>query len=403
MIIQIKGSSNRGWRKYVTYGTDKKPRDPSKVKILKGDLLQGDRIANLTDYKENSYLIILSFKGRVSGEVVRSVTDEFEENFMMGFEKYEYHLDAVWHRDTDDDHVHIRIPKMNLKTQTQLQLYFDKKDRSRVNAIRDYLDVKYELESPLDNRPLVKEDRDFYIDNWRKKFGNTSFKFSDKKSRVKIEQSITQAVLEMHQAELLDSFDDVKNFIEEQGGNITKVGYDKPKDFHYLTIENESGKMRIKGEIYNEKFWCDSREDREEQIRNNKRNSPVGGKDKRGFGELKQKLENYNSKRKEIDKQYKPARQKAQKRAEERKEETLKSVKLYEQKGHLYSLFNLILLIILIIVTSFTLYQYQGSDWIIPKTYQIEQNGTLFVVIPKIDLSETKDEESVYFILKEKS
>jgi len=319
MIIQIKGSSNRGWGKYVTYGTDKKPRDPSKVKILKGDLLQGDRVANLTDYKENAYLIVLSFKGRVGEEVVRAVTDEFEQNFMMGFSKDEYHIDAVWHRDTDDDHVHIRIPKMNLQTQTQLQLYFDKKDRKRINAIRDYLDVKYELESPLDNKSLIKEDRDFYIDNWRKEFGNIPFAFSDKKSRVKIEQFITKSVLELHQAGLLETFDDMKSFIEEQGVKITKVGHDKPKDFHYLTIENESGKMRIKGEVYNEEFWCNSRQNREEQIRNNKRNSSVGGEDKREFGELKQNLEKYNSKRKrEIDTKYQPARQRAEKRAEDR-------------------------------------------------------------------------------------
>jgi hypothetical protein len=322
MIIQIKGSSNRGWRKYVTYGTDKKPRDPSKVKILKGDLLQGDRVTNLTDYKENSYLIVLSFKGSVIEEVVRAVIDEFEQNFMMGFERDEYHFDAVWHRDTDDDHVHIRIPKMNLQTQTQLQLYFDKKDRNRVNAIRDYLDVKYELESPLDNRALIKEDRDFQIDNWRKEFGDVPFAFTDKKSRVKIEQSITQAILEMHQAELLNSFDDMKSFIEEQGVKIMKIGYDKPKDFHYLTIENESGKMRIKGEVYNEEFWGNSRKNREEQISSNQRNSQMGGENERGLDELKQKLKNYNTKRKrEIDKQYKPARQRAEKRAKERKGE----------------------------------------------------------------------------------
>jgi len=325
MIIQIKGSSNKGWRKYVTYGTEKKPRDPSKVKILKGDLIQGDSIANLTDYKENSYLIVISFKGRVSEEVVRAVTDEFEKNFMMGFNKDEYHLDAVWHRDTDDDHVHIRIPKMNLRTQTQLQLYFDKKDRNRINAIRDYLDVKYELESPSDNRSLIKEDRDFYIDNWRKEFGDIPFVFTDKKSRVQVEQCIAQSVLELHQAELLNSFDDMKNFIEGQGVKITKVGYDKPKDFHYLTIENESGKMRIKGEIYNEEFWNNSRQNREEQISHNQRNSSVGGENERGFNELKKKLDNYNSKRKrEIDKQYKPARQRAQKRYEERKRENTK-------------------------------------------------------------------------------
>jgi len=317
MIIQIKGSSNRGWRKYVTYGTDRKPRNTSKVKILKGDLLQGDRVMNLTDYKENAYLIVLSFKGRVDEKTVRTVTDEFEQHFMMGFARDEYHFDAVWHQDTDDDHVHIRIPKMNLLTHTQLQLYFDKKDRNRVNAIRDYLDMKYELESPLDNKSLIKEDRDFYIDGWRKEFGDVTFTFADKKSRVKVEQFITQSVIELHQSGLLDSFDEMKSFIEEQGVKITKEGYDKPKDFHYLTIENKSGKIRIKGEIYNEKFWSDNRKNREEQISNNRRNRSMGGGDKGGLGELKKKLDNYDQKRKrEVDAKYKPARQRAQKRIE---------------------------------------------------------------------------------------
>ena len=320
MIIQIKGSSGKGWRKYVTRGTDKKPRDPSKVKILKGDLLQGDCVVNSTDYTENAYLIVLSFKGRISEEIVRAVTDEFEEHFMMGFSKDEYHLDAVWHRDTDDDHVHIRIPKMNLRTQTQLQLYFDKKDRNRVNAIRDYLDVKYQLESPLDNRSLIKEDRDFHIDNWRKEFGDSPFAFTNKKSRVRVEQFITKSVLELHQAGLLETFEDLKNFIKEQGVKITKVGYDKSKDFHYLTIENESGKMRIKGEVYNEKFWSNNRQNREEQISSNQRNSPEGREDERGLEKLTKKLDNYNRKRKrEIDKKYNPARQRAEKRAEDRK------------------------------------------------------------------------------------
>ena len=334
MIIQIKGSSGKGWRKYVTRGTDKKQRNPAKVKILKGDLIQGDQVVTLTNYKENAYLIVLSFKGRVNEEVVRAVVDEFEQHFMMGFDKNEYHLDAVWHRDTDDDHVHIRIPKMNLRTQTQLQLYFDKKDRNRVNAIRDYLDVKYQLESPLDNKLLIKEDRDFYIDNWRKEFGDSPFAFTDKKSRVKVEQFITQSVLELHQAGLLETFDDVKNFIEEQGVKITKVGYDKPKDFHYFTVENESGKMRIKGEIYNEEFWCDSRENREGQISSNARDSPVGREDERGLDELKGKLENYNNKRKrEIDKQYKPARQRAERRVEERERKHIEQRQIIRKDG----------------------------------------------------------------------
>jgi len=322
MIISIQGATNRGWLKYVIYGTDKKPRDTSKVKILKGDLLQGDRIENLTKYKENSYLILLSFKNRVDEKIVRAVLDEFEENFMMGFDKDEYHIDAVWHRDTDDDHVHIRIPKINLRTQTQLQLYFDKKDRSRINAIRDYLDVKYQLESPLDNKIFFKEDNKTY------------------KSNFNIEKFITKNILELHQSELLDSFDDMKAFIEEQGVKIIKIGYDKPNDFHYLTIENETKKMRIKGDIYDEKFWRDSREIREKQINNNQRDRPMGGDDKRELSELKEQLDTYNVTRKqEIYRQYKPSRARATKRFNKREQESISKYKnTRETRTSLFSL-----------------------------------------------------------------
>jgi hypothetical protein len=34
-----------------------------------------------------------------------------------------------------------------------------------------------------------------------------------------------------------------------------KYGYDIPNNFYYATVENDTGKLRIKSELFDENFW----------------------------------------------------------------------------------------------------------------------------------------------------
>lgn len=145
MIISV-NSGSKGWSEYVIDGTKEKPRDKSKVYVLDGDLKLGDFLCKQNKYEDNYYSIVIGLKGKPNDEVIEEVYKDFKKHFFQGLYKDEYHIDAVVHKDTDDYHVHVRIPKQNLLTNTHLQLYYDKVDRKRKELIQDYISLKYGFE-----------------------------------------------------------------------------------------------------------------------------------------------------------------------------------------------------------------------------------------------------------------
>jgi len=311
MIIRI-NAGNGGWGKYVLEGTTKKPRDQEKIKLLQGDIDLGDTISQATEYKQNEYKIVLGFKGRVSDEQLRESLEDFERLFMHGFEKDEYHLDAVLHRDTEDDHVHIRIPKLNLKTGTQLQLYMHSRDRHRKELIADYIDLKHGLESPRDNRRLIVEEREEYINNWREQHAQKPFTFTAKKDRTRAVSHLNDEIRELHQLELLNSLEDITEHLKSYELDVIKQDYDRTNDFHYITVGNETGKIRLKGDIYNAEFWSNSRSDREAQIASNRQLRGTYERDYTSLERVQKDLtKELDKRRKYVDKRYAAARQKS--------------------------------------------------------------------------------------------
>ena len=216
MKAVIGGSKGGWWGKYVVEGTKNKPRDRDKIEILEGNIKQGERVTAQGRWTENEYTIVLGFKGRPPRENVRTAVKIFEKEFMSGFKKDEYHLDAVAHYDTNDTHVHIRIPKMNLLTQTQLQLYYHKKDVGRVNAIRDYINVKLNLDVSVNEKPLIAENADMLrIQKWRESEGRQAFDFSKKKGRSEAETVISDKIKREHQAGNINDLSDLKDLFSE--------------------------------------------------------------------------------------------------------------------------------------------------------------------------------------------
>jgi len=313
MIIHINGSSS-GWGEYVTKGTKYKPRDKTKIKVLRGDTDFGDIITNSGHWKQNSYSIILAFKGHINEKVLIEALNDFETLFMHGFEQSEYHLDAVLHSDTDDDHIHVRIPKMNLKTGTQLRLYMHSVDKQRLELIRDYIDIRLNLASPKNNKKLIENESNEYLDQWRQGNNQNTITLDTKKGRKEAEHSINNYILELHQANIIETFDNVKKALKGMNLEIIKFGYDKPKDFYYATVSNGAVKLRIKGDIYSEQFWKFSRTDREEQIRDNKQSRGSYTRSESAFEKVHTELARVLEKRREIvDKRYKSSRERARK------------------------------------------------------------------------------------------
>ena len=319
MKISIKsGGTGKGWSNYVTRKYVKLSKEErSKVTLLSGNTKLGDSIIKSSNYKENSTTLVLSFKGKVSDDKAKAVNEEFKELFMSGFDESEYHYEAVLHQDTDNTHIHIRIPTKNLVTDTQLRLYYHDKHKNFINAIRDYLIIRHELPQPTQEHKQVfsvdnKKER--LIQEQRAKEGRDNFDFSKKKGRDEAKKYIANYIAELHESGLIEDFEDLKEIIKSLDLEITKIGKDITGDFNYFTVQDKSTgkKIRLIGEIYNERFWENSREDREEQI---KANQAPRGTDKGTRGSLEeaeQRLKREVSKReKEVRKRYEPSRRRS--------------------------------------------------------------------------------------------
>ncbi len=183
MTINITSGSS-GWGNYVLYGTKDKPRDSEKVQFLEGDIGVGDRLSESNNYEESYYKIVLAFEGKPDDEVIKNAYEDFKKEFFVGFNRDEYHIDAVIHKDTDNYHIHCRVPKQNLKTDTHLQLYMDKIDRPRKQLIQDHISLKYGFAIAREtNREVFKEQAHEYINKWREVHNQKTFNIKKKQGQ----------------------------------------------------------------------------------------------------------------------------------------------------------------------------------------------------------------------------
>jgi len=256
-----------GWGNYVIHNR------PGATTLL-GDATLGDEICRSIDYKSgNSVNFVISFaeEDDVGQEEGRRIAKEFMQSYMHGFGDDEYHLDLVEHTDSDHLHYHARIPKLNLLTNTQLKLYWHKTDLGYKKAIIDDICHRYGLVTGLDMKntipnPMKKLNQ---INEWRWEHSQEPLDLSRPKLRRETEKKISEYISEGVGAGLINSLDEVKRELLSLEVSIVNEGYDKGKQFHYLTIENESGKIRLKGDIYGKEFYGLTREDREESISSN--------------------------------------------------------------------------------------------------------------------------------------
>jgi hypothetical protein len=318
--IENVGSGGSGWSRYVLG----KNNDRDHAKLVIGDTALGDAITNSIDYKSGNYVrFVISFakEDNVTPERGRKIVKEFFDEFMHGFSSDEYHLDVVEHTDTDYLHYHGRIPKLNLLTGTQLKLYWHKSDLKYKKAVIDYIAEKHGLIVGIDKKKLIPDpqQRVKQINEWRREHGQKPFDLSKKKGRGEAEERISDYINDAIMSGLLDSLDDVVSELNAMGFEIAKIGHDKGKDFDYITIQNDTGKLRLRGDIYGERFYRHNRADRAKAISSNRSIEAGRGSDQKSRSDIDRALQRERRKRLDfIDRQYGRSRERAIQRVQER-------------------------------------------------------------------------------------
>lgn len=302
MKILFSGASS-GWSEYMLNGTKAKPRNLKDIKIIDGDLELTKAIYSQPIKTKNSYTrVVLAFQGKLDDEKMEKVYQDFKKEFMQGFNENEYNISAVIHKDSSNDHIHICIPKKNLDNGKNNDYYYDKQDRHRVNLIRDYLIKKHNLpEVKETTKELDQEEKELSkierLEKWRKsnnqKIDTLSLK--TKRSKIKAEKSIKNHIKSLYENGLIENIDETKEAVENLGLKVSKIGYDKPADFHYFTIEMDGKKYRIKGEMFDEQFY--SGKNQGTRTRNYSRNESEQSKNLDTQEQLRKKLDRANTKR----------------------------------------------------------------------------------------------------------
>ena len=333
MIVNIEnaGSGGKGWSTYALG----KNHDRKDATLILGDTVLGDAICESLAYKSGNYVrFVLSFceEDNVTPLQGREIVKEWFEEFMHGFDRDEYHLDIVEHTDTEHLHYHARIPKLNLLTQTQLKPYYHKADLGFKIAVNEYIAHKHGLTVGSSHKRVLRPalEKAEQIQKWRSQHQQKPFTLHTKKERSLTQEGISHYISEMVQDGLINTLEDVvkeiKDFgfevatqIDEKGNRVIKEGYDRGKDFHYLTISNDTHKIRIKGDIYGREFYEHHREDRAKAIENNRSIKPGVKESGRSGEELERALSAERDKRlKFIETQYGRARKRAYQIQDER-------------------------------------------------------------------------------------
>jgi len=315
MTVHIENISGtgRGWSEY-TLGKD---NNREHATLIQGNTLMGDKLIEDIEYKSGNYVrMVISFanEDNVSVEQGDSITKEFIENYMHGYASDEYHVDIVRHEDTDQLHYHVRFPKINLLTNTQLKVYWHKSDLGYVKATIADVAYRHNLIIGLDRKKLLKDplEQAKRINKWRENTKRTILDFSTKKSREVAELHLTDYVSNAVQNGLLTDLDSIKAELEALDLKVVKEGYDIPLDFHYLTVEKAGKKIRIKGEIYDREFYKLDGKTRAEKISSNSSTARRDSSDRTDGKQIAIDLRRERNKRvKFLDRQYSSSRKRA--------------------------------------------------------------------------------------------
>jgi len=265
-----------GWKNYVLFGTKKKPRDPNKVFIIDGDIDLNEKIHQSNDYEFSYYRGVVSFDGKYTNEQAKIMYEDFKKEFFHGYEQDEYNICAVLHQDTEQTHLHFCVPKQNLKTGNELQLYMHSIDMKRKELIQDHLSLKYNMSIAREtSQSLIEENKEEYFVEQRAVRNQKPFDFTMKTTKDKeaAEREVYLLVEKANIDGIIQNLDDVKKLIEQSTElKIMNEGFDRKLQKYYITFQNSDGKKyKSKGHLYDPKFWDLEKGKRATQFENNVR------------------------------------------------------------------------------------------------------------------------------------
>ena len=263
-IVRIKGA-NKGICDYLRYGK-KQGRNLSRNELdlrvaLDGNLeLTEQIISSINNTKKNRYLhITIGFReSEIPIETLENITRDYKELLMHAYKPEEYnfyaeaHLPKIKHlvdlksgsKVERKPHIHIVIPRKNLLNNNALNPYGTiKKNQDYLDAIQEYINEKYKLESPKEFRREVGiNEREIVLERVNPK----EFRGSNKELKISIANSMIENDIR--------STEELGEYLRERFDDVIVRNSGTEKE--YFAVKNSGDKKytNLKGAIFDELF-----------------------------------------------------------------------------------------------------------------------------------------------------
>lgn len=221
-----------------------KNRDRQGALVLSGDIEETIRLTESLTFKHKYTAGVLSFaESDLEHQTKQDIMDEFERCVFAGLDRDQYNITWIQHQDKDRLELNFVIPKVELSSGKSYNPYYDRTDRKLINAYKNYINAKYELDDP--NDPSRKQI--YAIDKRLPK---------DKKE---LQQAIADYLATKIENNLINNRDDIITTLE-QDLNLTIARTTKTS----ISIQDPNGgkNIRLKGGIYEQSFVIDPKNQR---------------------------------------------------------------------------------------------------------------------------------------------
>ena len=252
MLIHLQSNKSplKNRIRYLLYGTERTPREPSKAEILHGDPVRFLLIHDNHDREVKSYNLLITFKENKEelqkklsekGKTLKDLHDEIL-TFLLPYSLEEVNLLTVAHSDTAHYHWHITIDNQHLDNGKSLYLPRTKLTIRLYDVLRRYISAKYGISLGAPQPYGVEVGTKKLIEKLKEK-GKEGITL--KKEQVK--QLITEQITALILSGDINSRKDIEEYIEQVLGlQINRRGKS------YISIRYGKTKIRLSGGIYDE-------------------------------------------------------------------------------------------------------------------------------------------------------
>lgn len=234
MIVKIHSRGEGGGDGPVDYLLGK-DRERELAEVLRGNPEEVRELIDACPYARKYTSGVLSFlEPDLPAEQKEALMDSFEQALLPGLDADQYSIAWIQHRDKDRLELNFLVPNTELLSGKRLQPYYDRADRTRINAWKSWKNAELDLHDPDD--PANRQELIRPADLPR-----------DKKAAV---EKITDGLLAQIRNGRIKNRNDVISTLQKRGYTIAR---EIPSS---ISIADPDGgrNIRLKGTIYEQAF-----------------------------------------------------------------------------------------------------------------------------------------------------